>query len=41
MLGEVAIIGDKGFPWIFISSFEKNKVNDASLYKIKHSDIEH
>ena len=41
MLGEVAIIGDKGFPWVFVSSFEKNKVNDASLCKIKDSNIEH
>lgn len=41
MLGEVAIIGDKGFPWIFISSFKKNKVNDASLCEIENSDIEH
>lgn len=41
MLCEIAVVRNEGFPWIFVSSFEKNKVNDASLREIKDSDIEH
>ena len=38
MLNEIAVIRNKGFPWILVG-FSKDKVNDASLCKIKHSDI--